>query len=641
MREYGKMDQTIMHCIFVGPPGVGKSSLLKRLLRMKLDPNRTSTRVAEKSVMIRNVSIIAGQVSGIDWQKIEDPISQASGLIGQLSSKQVNVSKEGDWVSEQMENPSTQGSGLSKQTDQVPNVEVSRFSEKTTAKTPDSKLSHDSQFSKTIGFLRHVLKKKGVSRLQQVNPWTLYLTDSGGQPEFQELLPALVVGPCVFFVVFPLDKDPKEKYEVEYVRPDEQKCMRKYLSSLSLQEDLMRSVASIACTKYKDKDGNEVKPKVMLVATFKDNVPQENVRQIKLDYIKTLVKGTDAFRQGMIVEASETQMVFTINNASDVESEKDAQEIRDAFQVLTDGFKVQIPSPWLIFSILVQHEYAKDSIISKQECFEVAQECGIYDESQFEAALQFLRKQTGMLHYYKEPSELSQIVIKDPQYLLSRVNQLVEKTFTFVNTRSTCCTENFKRGIFERTEYDRLTKELGQSKLNPSMLLKLLEHLNVVIQLGNGERYFMPCAIAHLGENPATGHTQSSTIPPLLITFKSGYCPKGLFGSLVACIANKRVANCVLNLDESKIYRDQICFTMDKHTLLLRVNPTYIYIEVVPYNPDTTPLSILCDICNGVRELIEENIKIACQPLHYSVYRLNVISAINKINSTQLYYKKI
>ena len=83
-----------------------------------------------------------------------------------------------------------------------------------------------SQFRKAIEFLRDVLKKKGVSGLQQhVRPLTLYLTDSGGQPEFQELLPALVVGPCVFFVVFPLDKDLKKKYEVEYVRPHEEKCM--------------------------------------------------------------------------------------------------------------------------------------------------------------------------------------------------------------------------------------------------------------------------------------------------------------------------------------------------------------------------------------------------------------------------------
>ena len=127
----------------------------------------------------------------------------------------------------------------------------------------------------------------------------------------------------------------------------------------------------------------------------------------------------------------------------------------------------------------------------------------------------------------------------------------------------------------------------------------------------------MPCAIAHLGEDPATSHTQSATIPPpLLITFKSGYCPKGLFGVLVACIANKQVANCKLNLDESKIYRDQICFTMDQHNLVLRVNPIYIHVEVIPYSLDTS-LSSLCTTCNGVRKLILENIKTACKTLHY------------------------
>ena len=52
MRESEKTDQTIMHCIFVGPAGVGKSTLLKRLLCMKLDPTRTSTLLAEKSVQV-------------------------------------------------------------------------------------------------------------------------------------------------------------------------------------------------------------------------------------------------------------------------------------------------------------------------------------------------------------------------------------------------------------------------------------------------------------------------------------------------------------------------------------------------------------------------------------------------------------
>ena len=656
MHESGAMNQIIMHCIFVGPAGAGKSSLLRRLLRMKLDP-RCSTQAAEKSVRveIKNVSRTAAQVTGLDWQKIDDPISQASGLIGQLSTNQLEKHEEDSSAqasrpveqlsanqekaikedSHSMEENPSEFITEPEETVDITETKIELKLPEHTLKSPDSEqcttskssdseqLQHSqSQFGKAIEFLRHVLKEKGVSGLQQhVSPWTLYLTDSGGQPEFQELLPALVAGPCIFFIVFPLDKDLKKKYEVEYVRPDENKRMQKYLSSLTLQEDIMRSLASIACTNYKDIDGNEVEPRVMLVATFKDQVPREEDRQRRLKELQDMVEETDAFRQGMIVEASETQMVFTINNVSDDESEKDAKEIRDAFQILAnaDDFKVYTPSPWLIFGILVQHVHANDSVISKQDCFKLAQECGIKNESEFEGALQFLFKQTGVLHYYVGLPELSQIVIRDPQHLFSRVNQLVEKTFTFEEIRARKCTEEFKRGLFSGADYKTLTKKSNSSKLTPSMLLKLLEYLHVVVPLGDSDKYFMPCAIAHLDEDSAA---QSTTIPPLLITFKSGYCPKGLFGALVTCIANKQVqANCTLDLDESQIHRDQICFTMGLYKLLLRIKPTYIYIEVIPGSgskEDASLSTCICTLCNSIRKLIEANIAEACKTLCYS-----------------------
>ena len=50
----------------------------------------------------------AAWVSGIDWQVIGDPISQASELIGQLSTKSEKISKVGDQVSNEMENTVTQ-----------------------------------------------------------------------------------------------------------------------------------------------------------------------------------------------------------------------------------------------------------------------------------------------------------------------------------------------------------------------------------------------------------------------------------------------------------------------------------------------------------------------------------------------------
>ena len=120
----------------------------------------------------------------------------------------------------------------------------------------------------------------------------------------------------------------------------------------------------------------------------------------------------------------------------------------------------------------------------------------------------------------------------------------------------------------------------------------------------------MPCAITHLKPS-AVGLPQPAVIPPLLITFKSGYCPKGLFGSLVACIAKSST----LNLDKSNIHRDQICFTMNRCSLLLRVSPPCIYFKVNPGNT-VQPLSVLC---NGFRKMIFNSIDQACLALHYSL----------------------
>ena len=106
MFKSGETDQTIMHCIFVGPAGVGKSTLLKRLLRMKLDQTHTSTPLAEKSVrvdFIRQMSTTVAWASGFDWKIIEDPMTQASPLIVQLSAESEKISTLGNHSTEEAE----------------------------------------------------------------------------------------------------------------------------------------------------------------------------------------------------------------------------------------------------------------------------------------------------------------------------------------------------------------------------------------------------------------------------------------------------------------------------------------------------------------------------------------------------------
>ena len=49
-----------------------------------------------------------------------------------------------------------------------------------------------------------------------------------------------------------------------------------------------------------------------------------------------------------------------------------------------------------------------------------------------------------------------------------------------------------------------------------------------------------------------------------------------------------------------------------------RINPTYIYIEFIPYRTDTALSTDLYNLCNNVRKSIEGNIAEACKTLHYS-----------------------
>ena len=221
IRESGATDQTIMHCIFVGPAGVGKSTLLKRLLRMKLDQTRTSTPVAEASLrvdFVRKMSTFAAWASSFDWKIIEDPMTQASALIVQLSEKSeiVKVSTKDNHSTEKAEQAARPQKNLpnlqlEKQDDsqntsssaEVPNTSQTITSPSNTQTTnvpakapkmvqvtnslagPKSLHSKASQLSKMINFFQRVLKERGVSRVHVDKPCTLYLTDSGGSLNFK------------------------------------------------------------------------------------------------------------------------------------------------------------------------------------------------------------------------------------------------------------------------------------------------------------------------------------------------------------------------------------------------------------------------------------------------------------------------
>ena len=104
----------------------------------------------------------------------------------------------------------------------------------------------------------------------------VYLTDTGGQIEFQEVLPLLVSGPSVFFLVFRLDLDLNKRFMVEYVRSTGA-TSEPYQSNFTVKEALLQSLASIASmgTHVSREEQVPLRSKVFFVGTHKDKVFQE------------------------------------------------------------------------------------------------------------------------------------------------------------------------------------------------------------------------------------------------------------------------------------------------------------------------------------------------------------------------------
>ena len=195
--------------------------------------------------------------------------------------------------------------------------------------TPDTQSSEKQQLADEedvkppLEVFRDAFQKKR-SKLKELidEPWTLYITDTGGQPEFQELLPILVSGPSLFFLTFRLNMELNRRYQVEYI-DSKGKSIIPYDSGLTVQEMLLQSLATIASTSIFRIVGDErvaINPNAFLVGTHRDLVSDEHLRQVD-SVLQALVRRTKAFREGMIQFASESRLILAVNNLSEGEED--------------------------------------------------------------------------------------------------------------------------------------------------------------------------------------------------------------------------------------------------------------------------------------------------------------------------------
>ena len=190
------------------------------------------------------------------------------------------------------------------------------------------------------------------------------------------------------------------------------------------------------------------------------------------DSLQRVIRSTSHYHDGIVQFASETQMIFTVNNLSP--HDEDFKKIRSAVErvVNTDNFKMSSPAHWLIYSLVLRQ--LKTRVERYDVCYEIAQECGIIDEEKFKEALHFIHTKMGLIRYFPY-DDLNRFVIIDPQILFDKVTELIVETFTFENVSKHKVLDTFKRkGIFSLTDFMQISNRIGQN-LTPALFAKILE----------------------------------------------------------------------------------------------------------------------------------------------------------------------
>ena len=101
-------------------------------------------------------------------------------------------------------------------------------------------------FSPVI-FVREAIEKINVRTVPSLvdQTVTIYFRDCGGQPEFHEVLPALVSHSTLFFLVFNLSEGLDTRYKVTYKARDG-KVSDPYVSTFTVKQALLQCLASIS-----------------------------------------------------------------------------------------------------------------------------------------------------------------------------------------------------------------------------------------------------------------------------------------------------------------------------------------------------------------------------------------------------------
>ena len=669
----------VLACIVLGLPGVGKTHL-KFLLLNKLPPQlRSSTVCAETPIRIEIRTISGTRVQTLEgkWSEVDDNgmIDVVARMILTVKPNLANArTKQGvfSWIASKLFQQERQERTATGARPPDPVLDSATEAERPTASAKsESQISESCRkamnniMARLVQSITKIKSESGPLSAsythvrQQIHrtKW-VYFIDSGGQPQYHELLPLFVSHISAALCVLRLPDKLDEIQSVEYYENGERVgvAQRSQLSTKDTIRSLVNAVQSYS--------KQEKPPKLILVGTHLDKLKenpdcshlegdsQHSTSEACIHYaeasshIETLedkneklleMLGPEFFDQLVFYSQDMEQLIFPLNTLCPSEQEKArAQMIRQAIES-SGGKKIKIPIWWYILELLLQ-ELAKElgrGVLLQAECLEMANILSI-DQESFDAAMKFFNE-LNIIKY--NPEVLPNVVFIDSQIPLDKVSELVQRSYLLRQPQgareSTVPTLGEWRhfvdhGVVTNECLETFRRHYIQDIFSREDLTKFLIKLLVLAPIptpvwvqrdetsSDDAYYVMPSLLLTLSEAELEKHrTKSPVASPLLIRFPHGARRAGVF----CCFVVHLIRHCgwELILDSKEpLYRNCIKLRLlTSPPCVVTVIDSNSYIEIHTDASCRVPANEYAGLLPVIKQSILSGICSACSVLQY------------------------
>ena len=376
-------------------------------------------------------------------------------------------------------------------------------------------------------------ERKGLQKLHEAT-W-IHLLDSGGQPQFTDLLRMFVRGNSIYIIVMKVTESLHEKPTFVYSIDGKPLNTPKEMTMTNLQiiESFVRSVAATS----RDQLGAKSQPAFAIVATHCDQSWfrrflgwDETIKEKNGKLLSCLSKFLDLF---VFYNRDSNELIFPVDNLCWWSREKISAEIRHHLLSFRSdiSFSVKIPIRWYVFDLNMKEEASKEShgMISLESCYTIGSKIGM-DNTEVGHCLIYLDSMRLCIYY---PYLMPHVVFTNPQFLVESLSNIVRVSFIDDLQQilpkgvslSDDVVQALKRdGIFDGSLLNSLGLKFFPNLFSESDLLSLLQHFRVISIIkaaSNDPRYFIPILLPaeRLPKEQKLRYRQK--IDPLLVTFNS------------------------------------------------------------------------------------------------------------------------